>query len=433
VAGSYGDGTYGSGSYGDPTAAPAAPPSGGLTPKASYTLEIAWNAYSAGIFTFDTSTFDGPDTLGVSPFDFRFTGPNDNMSALFQQAQVIRGSIGGAASTRSAGGSATIELRDPDGICNPDNPLSPLYGQLEDRLHPVRLRGKYGTTRGIFFGWVRRSVWEPSGRRGTARLECVDLCWWLERANPIIPATGPTTTGAALGLVLDSVGWADPASRDLDTGDIIPNFAADGSKSGLLLVQDLLEAERGTFYPNRDGVATYRDRLSRSVYPSRGEITNTMRAIGPGVDFEDAITRVQVTRTQNAYIATATDDIARRKIGYSDLPIETPYLISDTQADDLAGWLLSQLKTARQPIYDLTIDNRTSDLLEQILDRDLIDRVTVTAARGNITAADFIIDELDQTITPFRHSARWVLTRALSTQAFQFDISAFDSADVLVY
>lgn len=408
--------------------------------RASYSLEVAWDAYSTGIFTFDVSEFDGTDTLGVSPFDFRFTGENDDLSAMFDGGDVTRGEANAAVGGSAAAGSATFELRDPDGLCNPDNALSPLAGMLADRLHPVRLRSKFDDVwHGIYFGWVRRSVWEPQGRRGVSRLECVDLFWWLERAEPVITATGITTTGAAIGRILDAIGWTDPALRDLADGDTIPDFSSDGKKNALQLIRDLLETERGVFYINGDGVATYRDRASRALVGSvsisgfaAGTIQNTMRAISPGVDFENAVTRVTVNRTQTAFQAVAVDDDAQRKIGFSDLSIDTPYLLSDTQATDLATWLLSQLKTAQQPLYDLTIDNRDASLLDQILNREIGDRITVSAVRGN-TLLDGYIDQLTHRITRTRHTGAWTLSRATIGTAFTFDVSEFDGEDVLVY
>lgn len=399
--------------------------------RASYTLEASWNAYNVGIFTFDTSTFDGIDTFGVSPFDTHFTGPNDDISSLFDQAHVFRGRGTGRDIVRA--GSCTITLRDPDGLCNPENPSSPLYGELEDRLHPIRLRGKYaGTSYGIFYGWIRRSIWQPQRRRGTSELECVDLFWWLDRANPVIASTGPTTTGAAIGLILDSVGWVDPLARALDTGDAIPDFSADGSKTALQMIGDLLEAERGAFYINGQGVATYRSRLSRLTMSSLATLTNTMRDLGPGVDFEEVDSRVRVRRTQTTYLAEAVDDEARRKVGYSDYDFETSYLQSDTQADDLAHWLVAQLKLPRQPIYQLTIDNREPALLTQILARDLVDRITVNAVRGSI-GGDFHIDQIDETITQQGHSAQWLVSRAGVGSPIRFDISTFGGPDLFVY
>lgn len=427
----YGDGLYGFGSYsGSPASGPGTPTVHSVE-RASYILEVAWNAYSVGIFTFDTSLFDGPDTLGVSPFDIRFTGPNDDLSTIFDGAHVNRG----RSNTRDSvlAGAATINLRDRAGLLNPENAASPVYAQLEDRLHPVRLKGTFGGVNyGIFYGWIRSSVWEPNGRKGTARLECVDLFWWLNRATPTIAATGVTTTGAAIALILAAVGWTDPLAQNLDTGDTIPSFVADGKKTALQLIQELLEAERGVFFIDGNGVATYKDRLARVTMTSQATVVDTMSNLTPGVDFETVISRVTVTRTQNSYAAVAVDDPASRKLGFSDEAIETAYLPSDTAADDLAAFMLNQLKTPKEPLFDLTLDNRDASQLTQVLARDLVDQITVVSDRGDV-AGDFHIDQIEHQITRDRHTAVWLCSRELDVSPLLFDTSLFDGTDVFVF
>jgi hypothetical protein len=438
MPGTLGSGTFGSGTFGGP---------GGIggfdlpfpihaVARARYTLEAAWSSHALGIFTFDTSTIGGTDTLGVSPFDITFTGPYDNMSSIFDGARVNRGRN----NTRDVvlAGGATIDVRDRAGMLNPENVLSPLYGELEDRLHPIRLKATFpaegpdAVTYGIFYGWIRGSTWEPGGRKGTARLECVDLFWWLNRAQPVIAATGVTTTETALGLILDAVGWTDPMLRDLDTGDTIPDFSADGKKTALQLIQELLEAERGMFFINGFGIATYRDRLARATMTSLASVVDTMSALAPGIDFEAVRTRVTVTRTQNAYQAIATDDVTATKRGYDDESIETAYLSSNTAADDLAAFMLSTLKTPKEPLYDVTIDNRTADQLTQVLARDLVDEISVISSRGDV-GGNFHIDQIEHTITRDRHTAVWLCSRETNDHPFLFDVSLLDGSDSLIF
>lgn len=312
-----------------------------------------------------------------------------------------------------------------------------LYGQLEDRLHPIKLQSTYSTVKyPRFYGWVDQLTWEPSGRRGITQLHCIDLFYWLDRAMPVIASTGPTTTGAAIGKVLDSIGATDIAMRDLDVGDAIPDFSADGSISGLQIIANLLDAERGVFFVAGTGKGTYRSRLSRLTKTSSATITDHMNAMANGVDFNQAQTRVTVTRTQDSYKSIATADaVTLGKIGYVDAPeISTAYLNSDAQADQLAAWVLSQVKTPRPPMYDFAIDNREDALLAQILQRELIDRITVHAARGG-TIGDYYIDSLTETIdrATASHTAEWLLSRASAVAPIIFDTSTFDSGAVFVY
>jgi hypothetical protein len=403
--------------------------------RASYRCFVSWVAYNAGLFTIGFSQLGGTDSFGVSSADVAFTGVYDDVSATLARATITRGrddslSVVGA-------GSATVDLRDPTGRFNPSNPTSPLAGVIDDRLHPMMLQGvSGGITRPLFYGWVRRLVWEPHGRKGTTQLECVDLFYRLEKASPVIASTGATTTGAAIGKILDAIGLTDPAQRSLDVGDSILDFAADGSKSGLELIGNLLEAERGVFFIAGNGKATYRSRLTRQTSAVVGAIGSSMRAIGPGSDFDQARTRVIVTRTQSGYTAVKTaSSVIVGRLGIIDLPaISTPFLLNDGQADSLAAWLLSQVATTRQPIYGLTIDNREQALLDQILQRDIGDRITVTELAGGTTGT-FIIERLthDLDVQRGRHTASYLLTKADTATPFRIGSSLIGGTDVFVY
>lgn len=427
----YGDDTYGLDTYG------IGP---GTVGRATYNAWVSWSAYNIGLFSFDHSTLDGTDVLGASPLDATFGGPYDDLSSLLDRITYTRGRDDNL-STMLAG-EATIDVRDPTGIFNAENPASPLYGQIEDRLHPVKLTATHGgIVSGLFYGWVDQVIWKPGNRRATAELHCVDLFYRLKRAKPIIASTGPTTTGAAIGRVLDAIGATDPGMRDLDAGDTIPDFSAGGTVDGLALIEGLLTAERGVFFVAGTGKATYRSRLSRLLKTSSATITDLMASQAPGVDFNAAQTRVTVTRTQTSYSAVATaDSTALGKLGYLDdasidgPSVETSYLTTDAQADQLAAWILSQVKTPRPPLYDFQLDNREDALLTQILARELVDRITVSAGRGG-TAGDFHIDKLTGTIDTKdgSHTIEYLLSRAATLTPFVLGTSTFDGGGVLVY
>jgi hypothetical protein len=401
--------------------------------RASYNAYVSWSAYNVGLLSFDHSLFDGTDVFGVSPLDASFGGTYDDVSKILDTATVTRGRSN-KLDTMLAG-SASVDLRDPAGLFNPENASGPLYGQLEDRLHPVKLTATQAGvgTFGLFYGWVNDFAWQPSGRRGITRLNCVDLFYWLQRATPIIASTGVTTTGAAIGKILDAVGATDIGMRDLGVGDSIPDFSADGTKTGLDLIQGLLEAERGVFFVAGTGKATYRSRLDRLTRTSVHTFTDTFTGAEPGVDWNQAYTRVVVTRTQTGYTATAVSSAGVAKSGYNDLPaISTPYLSADSQADALAAWVLSQNVSPKPPTRDFTIDNRTADLLTQALTRELVDRITATESRGG-SSGDYHIDSISHTIdNQGGHSATWLLSKASPLTPIVFDMSVFDGPNTFL-
>lgn len=401
--------------------------------RATYNLKVAWSAYNLGLFTFDVSEFDGADTLGVSPFDVAFGGPYDDVSALFAGGTWTRGSDDNL--QRILAGSATFSLRDPGGRFNPANPSSPLFGQIESRLHPCQLTGTYaGVTYPLFYGWVRGDQSQPGNRRSYATLTCVDLFYWLDRAMPVIASTGTTTTGAAIGAVLDAIGWIDPALRHLDTGDTIPDFSADGTVTATDLISGLLQAERGVFFHAGTGKATYRDRTAVFATSSVATIADLMSSIVPAVDFDLVQNRVTVTRTQDSYTAVAVDQDSANRFGFSDLtPISTPYLANDAQADALAAFILSQVSSPNPPLYALTIDNREAALLTQILAREINDHVTVTESTDG-SGGDYILQQLQHTLDETaNHTATYAATRATSLDPILFDTATFDGAAVFEY
>lgn len=402
--------------------------------RARYNGWVSWGAYNVGLLSIGFSTISGTDVFGVSPLDAAFGGTYDDISSKIAGWNIHRGRSNNLDTMLA--GSADVDVRDPDGLFNPDNPTSPLYGQLDDRLHPIKLTATFaGVTYGRFYGWVRRFHWEPRGRKGVTRLECIDLFYRLELANPIIASTGPTTTGAAIGKILDAIGVTDMGMRDLDTGDAIPDFSADGTKTGLQLIQELLEAERGVFFIAGTGKATYRSRLSRLTKTSQYTFVDVFAGGAPGVDWDQAFSRITVKRTQDGYTATAYDSAIVPKVGYKDMPtIETPYLASDAQADSLATWILSQNVSPKPPMRDFTIDNREAALLTQALTRELVDRITVSASRGG-TAADYHVDAIDETVdgATGRHSTRWLLSRTTEVSAFAIGASTIGGTDVFVY
>jgi hypothetical protein len=310
----------------------------------------------------------------------------------------------------------------PTASSTPTTPPSPLYGQLEDRLHPVKLTATYnGVTYGRFYGWVRRFHWEPQGRRGITQLECVDLFYWLDRANPVIAPTGPTTTGAAIGKILDAIGATDAGMRDLDTGDTIPDFFADGTKTGARAdpgpprgrARRLLHRRhRQSHLPVAARPGSRRRARTRSSTRSRTPppaSTGTKPTTGHRQ-------RVDATGPSSTPRSRSTRVVA--KVGYNDIPtIQTTYLSSNAQADASPPGSSPRTRARSRRCATSRSTTATDDLLTQILTRELVDRITVTAGRGN-TSGDFHIDSLTETIDgkTGRHTANWLLSKASPVQ-----------------
>lgn len=400
--------------------------------KAALFLEVNWTAFAKGIFRIGTSQIGMTDTLGVSPADPRWSGTYTAIGTRLREASWSRGRSDDLSAMES--GAATFTVDDDAGDFNPSNASSPLAGLLEDRLHPVRFGATYsGGTVGLFSGFVRRIRTVPGRRRSFATFECVDLFYWLEDAKPIIASTGITTTGAAIGKILDAIGWLDPAGRSLAEGDTIPDFAADGTSSGLDLIRELLEAERGLFYINGSGVAVYESRHTRSLRSSSATISDVMRAVNPGVD-ADRVANIVVVERSGGTPATSTDEESRRRFGDKELAqITTPYLTTDDQASSLGLHILGQTSAPRPPLRDLTIDSRTAELLEQVLERELVDVVTVSEAMTG-TSGVYHLERISGSVRPSGLlSAAWVLSEKVEELPLVLGAGHLGGPEALVY
>jgi hypothetical protein len=396
-----------------------------------FELEASWTAFAKGFFRLDHSLLGGTDTLGVSQTDPRWSGEFDQVGRVVD-ARWQRGQIN--ADGRTDGGTATFTVRDREGLYNPENPASPLYGLLGERLHPIRFRGRLagGPRYGLFAGWIKKIAWKPTKRTAVAVFDCVDLFYWLQDAKPVIAATGPTTVGAAIGIVLETIGLRDPAMRRLDAGDAIPDFAADGSKTGLQIIQELLMVERGRFTAAGDGAAVFDSRHAVATRPSMATIANEMRALDPEVDAGTVANMITVTR-QGGVAQQATDLESRNRYGDRELsPITSSYLLTDEHALALGRHIVGLQAAPRPRVRTLDIDNRTADLLEQLLARDL--GHVITASEGTLgTAGDYAIDTVSGSTDGRRATVAWTLARKPFPPPFVIGTSLLGGPDPLVY
>lgn len=416
--------------------------------RAVVECKIEWDSWPAGTLLIaiddaDTQAgsiaIDDTDTaagvIATGDWTVVFDGAYDDVSSKVAAVVIDQGRDDLLTSMLAA--TATVTLRDPTGLLNHSNPASPIAAKIDDRMHPIsiRLRGADAVWRPRFYGFTRRIRWSPTGRKGVATVECVDLTYWLSRAKPTIAATGPTTTGAAIGLILDSVTWADPNARVLADGDPIPGFSADGTVSGLELIAGLLAAERGVFYIDGMGRAIYEDRHARLLRASEATIADRLTHYEPEVDFDLVQNGVTVQRVAAdgtvLYTSTVTDAASRALIGPSDAdPIQSVYIASDLQADNLAAWLLPLLSDPTSPTREVSIDGRDPDLLNAILDLNLVDRFTATTTAAGGSTGDYHVEHFTLTLNPGgRLSGDYLVSRATTEVILEI---AVDDADLSV-
>jgi hypothetical protein len=335
-------------------------------------------------------------------------------------------------------GTCVVELKDLEARYNYLNASSPIAADLKP-LRRIRVRATdNAVVYPLFYGFLRRIEAHPGPTSGFATFECVDLFYLLESARPVVAVPAPTFTGIAIGTILDGIDW-DAGLRDLDVGDsLVDDYEADGTDTALTLIQQLLEAERGTFYAAADGDATYEDRHASNRTPrtsSQSTIDNTMRAMAPGVDVELVRNRATVTKA-GGVAQTYTDAASVADYHYRDFsPITTPYLESDIAAALLAEYLVVKRKDPVSPMRFLDLNNGQAVPFTALLARELGDRVTVAE---DITGAsnDYHIRGIEHEIEGGGafHRGSWALEARDTMQPFIIDVSLIDSTtDKLTY
>lgn len=281
---------------------------------------------------------------------------------------------------------------------------------------------------GLFWGFIRRADWKSDSR--ACDLYCEDLLMWADRVFPTIASTGPTTTGAAIGVILDAVGWTDVSYRSLDVGDTIDDFSADGSVSALQLIANLLQAERGTVFVRGDGVVVYEDRTRVQVRAAAATLADQPVSLESGIDLDSIYTRATVTKTGGA-TSTAVDAPSEELYGRADYPaIDSPYIPSDLAVPMLAADIVYDKKNGRPPVT-VDLDNQDAATLNLIVSSPLQTVLAVDDARGG-TTGDYVVQRVVHTVAKETHQASYTLTRRFVT-SFTVDGSALDGTDPLRY
>jgi len=421
-------------------------------PKATYQVFIAWEPVPSNAFVLNGSALDGTDqltnkysdslylfTFGISKF-----GGEDVFASAFDALysdvsdSVISYSIKRGRDDNLSNfnaGEATIVLSDPDGTYSPLNTSSPLHPNVLPG-RPVLIQATYGGVEyGQYRGFIRSIEHNPNLSARTTTVHCQDLFLHLTRSQPTIEDTGATTTGAAIQEILTAIDWTDPDVTSLETGDTITaGFSADGTKSALSLIGELLETERGEFYISREGVATYKhrhDRYTRSVSVTFTDVATEGIA---SVDLTNIKNRATVQRTGGTE-QVAVDYPSATNYGYSDYSkIDSTYLDSDEQALSLAEWLVSQGKDPKLPLRSLTFPaNISSSLLQSALTLDIGSKITVSDSVLTSTSS-FYIEGIAHNVRPGRvHTVSYQLSQVPTNPPIIFGTFEFDSSDIFAY
>lgn len=357
----------------------------------SVEVSIGWQDSPAGIFVLDGSLLNSTDVLAGLGAE-QFTGPYDNVSTDVADGPTIKiGRDSSLATFPASSCEFTLHRPGSPDYYNPNaiagqSPLAALTPGFEP-MRPVRVRATIsGTTTQVWYGYIRNATWDSETQR--CRIQAEDLFLWLSRVRPTYTAAeataaGVTNAATAIGFILTEAGFTNTSLRDLgQTGkNGIPISLATQStpdKTALQLIGEILAADRGAFWI-QGGVATYRARTYKYERNSIASVQSEALRIGSGLDLDRIINRQTVTKTGGT--AQQAQDIAsQQRYGLADgQTVESPYLASDSDAAQLAAFILDASANPAPPIT-LTVDNdSTTNLTRQVVWK-VLDRITAPVA-----------------------------------------------------
>jgi hypothetical protein len=392
----------------------------------TFAVSVAWTAALTGVFRLDHSLLDGTDELtgafGGNVFD--------DITNDVKDVQITRGRQGELAAIEQ--GRCVLRLKDPDGTYNPDNTSGPLNNNI-DTHRPLKIEATHlGTTYGLFYGFTSKIEHRPARSEQETVIEAVDFFEFLNAERPTIASTGATTVGTAIGLILDAIEWTDASMRSLEAGRAIPDFDADGSKTALQHVQELLQVDLGLFFVDGSGVVTFisGDTRWKNTTPVDTFADSVISDAHPSVDKQGIINRQTVTATGGT---AQTYALTGGKPYYDGSAITTPYLSTDPEAMSLAQMVVTLRRGGRPPVRSMTMWGADNTRITKQLTREIGDRVTFSENVGG-TDVEGTIEGITHAITSagYLHRTRYLLSKR-TFDGFTLDVSLLDGVDVLVF
>ena len=410
--------------------------SGGVAPRTLpvYLIDVAWSRTRSGVVTIGTSTIGSADQIGGLFSHYTF----DSIKHDVKDLTITRG-VAGQGGTATVG-RCSLRLADPDGTYNPENAGSPLAPDVVP-LRPLRVRATHGgLTYGLFFGFITRIEHDPHRSAQETVIEAEDFFHWLNVFRPVV-GMGETTVGAAIGAILGACGLTDPAYLALDTGHRIPFVVADGDRTALALIGELLRADMGVFFVDGDGVVTYHD-TARRYDPGAAPDTFAASTIGgarPATDISTVRNGWTVNRQdadgQTVFSSTRIDTATREPSVYGprDDSLTSPYFDSDTRAESLAAFKVLLHKDPLDPASSVRLHNDDDTLITKQLARDLGDTVALSESLGGTSLTGWI-DGVRHRIWSggMFHEADFTITRRRFT-TFTIGTSTIGGSDVIGY
>lgn len=251
-------------------------------------------------------------------------------------------------------GEAALELSNQDRIYSPDNLSSPLLGDIGPGK-PVLVQSTHlGVTRNLFWGYIDDFVIDPFREKKSVTMTAIEATSKFGDAIVNTQLYEGITTGQAVDILLDSIGWPD-ALRDLDNGaTTVRYFWVDNA--GFLESLKLLIASEGgpatAFVDPITGNFTFKDRHHRFIdsNSTTSQVTFTGGASEPA--YSDPVTYDVGFRD---LVNTVSFDVNEREPGASGILWSSEDLITVASGEVITinAHMDEPFKAAETPLVDV--------------------------------------------------------------------------------
>lgn len=252
---------------------------------------------------------------------------------------------------RAIAGELVATLKDQDGRFASFNAASALTGKIKPARR-VRLRTTAPSAATLWAGFLDTITPLRDRERGSyAALSCYGPIGYCARRDAAVGVKTNRATGAAVGDVLDDVGWP-AADRTLDTGQITMTRWAVDKQNSLSALRELEETEWGFLGESKAGHVVWEDVHHRLKTPHTASQATFSDAIGAALPYVAPMQRDAWREIHNDFEAsvqlwdlqllavlwTDPEVTSVPALGSRDLWVEYPTPSSPEQADHVDAW-----------------------------------------------------------------------------------------------
>lgn len=362
--------------------------------------------------------------FGSNPLDDIDWGEATDVSDYVTTFDVHRGRQ--HALDRFSAGTATIELDNRSRRFDPTNTGSPYYPDVVP-MTPIQITADHDGERAVFTGFVER--WPQDSTQvgyASSQVSCVDAFKFFSLASLQLDSSPyvdrSMKTDAAIDWLLDHLSWQS-GLRDLDAGIFTVMLRAETTSVPLSIMQDIAAAEGGGLFITAAGAVRFigQNSLFSSPYTTSQALFGDGAPDEPELPYKAALPLYDDEHLWNEVVVTPTgmqlptnqaasdplpEDETKAKVDDStsqaryftrQLALSVP-LVSLQDANSLAYAYLQEYKDPR--LYIGTLEHEWSgndDVMDQLLDRELLDRITVTRrpmGGGAPMTGDYLIEQI---------------------------------------